>query len=275
MDLYLFALLLGFCGLAVMAIGGALSHGGQHSGGHHGHGHDVGDVSLHGHGAHAGHLHAGAHDVSVGHHVGDVGHHAGLHGHDVGHGHHVGGHGHDVGHGHGVGHGHHHDGFDHHHQLQHGAGKTAGDFLLSLLSPRVIFSVLVGLGATGLFAREWLGGLLLFAVALAGGLAFEKLLVGPFWNFLFRFASQPALTLESALMDTATAVTGFDRNGQGLVSIELDGQVVQLLATLRPEDRAKGVRVHAGDALLIEEVDGARNRCTVSWTGTTAIPAGR
>lgn len=269
MDLYLFALLLGFCGLAVMAIGGALSHGGHHHGGDH----DVGDVSLHGHGAHAGHLHA--HDVGAGHHVGDVGHHVS---HDIGHGHDVGhGHGHDVGHhAYDAGHAHHHhDGIDHHHHFQHGVGKAAGDWLLSLLSPRVLFSVLVGLGATGLLVQEWLGGPVLFVVALAGGLVFEKALVAPFWNFLFRFASRPALTLESALMDTATAVTGFDRNGQGLVSIELDGQVVQLLATLRPEDRARGVRVRAGDALLVEEVDGARNRCTVSWTGTTAIPAGR
>jgi len=247
MDLYLFALLLGFCGLAVMGLGGVLSHGG----GHHQGGHDAGDVSLgHGH-AHGGQLHAGAH-----HAAGGAAHHAGAGGHAHGHDAHAG----------------HHHGDGQHHAGE-GAGRAASDLILSFLSPRVIFSVLVGLGATGLVADEWLGGVLLFLVALAGGVAFEKVLVGPFWNFLFRFASRPAMTLESAVMDTATAVTGFDARGQGVVAIELDGQVVQLLATLRPEDRASGVRVRAGDALLVEEVDGARNQCVVSWTGTAAISA--
>ncbi|HEX8830113.1 MAG TPA: hypothetical protein VF705_03050, partial [Longimicrobium sp.] len=46
-----------------------------------------------------------------------------------------------------------------------------------------------------------------------------------------------------------------------------DGQVLQVLATLRPEDRARGVAVRPGDRLLVEEVDGARNRCVVSWAG--------
>jgi hypothetical protein len=105
-----------------------------------------------------------------------------------------------------------------------------------------------------------------------GGIAFEKLLVGPMWGFLFRFASNPAHTLESSLMETATAVTGFDATGHGVVSLELDGQLVQVLASLRPEDRAAGVKVRAGDRLVVEEVDGARNRCVVSWAGTS-LPA--
>jgi VCBS repeat-containing protein len=71
-------------------------------------------------------------------------------------------------------------------------------------------------------------------------------------------------------MDRATAVTGFDAQGQGLVSIILDGQIVQLLGTLRPEDRQLGVRVRAGDALTVEDVDGKRNQCTVSWQGAIA-----
>jgi hypothetical protein len=43
--------------------------------------------------------------------------------------------------------------------------------------------------------------------------------------------------------------------------------VVQLLGELRPEDRAAGVRVRAGDRLRVEDVDGERNRCTVSYLG--------
>ena len=40
-----------------------------------------------------------------------------------------------------------------------------------------------------------------------------------------------------------------------MVSVEVDGQVVQLLGTLSPTDRALGVSVRAGARLRIEEVD--------------------
>jgi len=131
----------------------------------------------------------------------------------------------------------------------------------------VLFSFLVGFGAVGLIARPIVGGLLLFALALVGGIAFETFAVGPLWNFLLRFASTPAVTLESSLLDEARAASSFDRNGQGLVTIEMDGQVRQILGTLRAEDRDAGIRVRGGDRLRVEEVDGERNRCTVSFLG--------
>jgi hypothetical protein len=94
--------------------------------------------------------------------------------------------------------------------------------------------------------------------------AFESLLVGPLWRFLFRFESQPAATLESAIEDDARAVTGFDADGCGLVAVDVDGQIIQLLATLAPDDLSRGVRVHSGDLVRIAEVDAARGRCTVT-----------
>lgn len=256
MDPYLFCLILGFAGLSIMAFSGLASHG--HDAQHGGHGH--GSKELGGHGGHGvkeigghhGHdaaLHDAANvdDVAVHHDV--LAHHAAQ--------------AKDVAHLHGA-----HDG--------HGDtfGDDVGDYLLSLLSPRVAFSILVGVGAAGLLLDPFLGGAPLLVAAVIAGLLFEGVLVRPFWNFFFRFASPPAQTLESALMDRATAVTGFDAQGQGLVSIVLDGQIVQLLGTLRPEDRATGVRVRAGDALTVEEVDGKRNRCIVSWQGAGA-PAER
>jgi translation initiation factor IF-1 len=72
------------------------------------------------------------------------------------------------------------------------------------------------------------------------------------------------LTLESGVFDEAEAVTGFNRAGEGLVRLDLDGQVVQLLGVLTADERAAGVRISAGDRLLIEAVDPARQRCTVS-----------
>jgi hypothetical protein len=131
----------------------------------------------------------------------------------------------------------------------------------------VLFSFLVGFGAVGLIARPIVGGLLLFVLAFVGGIAFETFAVGPLWNFLLRFASTPAVTLESSLLDEARAASAFDRNGQGLVTIEMDGQIRQILGTLRAEDRDAGIRVRGGDRLRVEEVDGERNRCTVSFLG--------
>jgi hypothetical protein len=144
-----------------------------------------------------------------------------------------------------------------------GAGRTVGRGLLALLSPRSIFSLLLGFGAVGLILGSLLGGVALLGVATLGALVFELALVRPLWNFLFRFESSPALTLESCIGDEARAATSFDAKGNGLIALELDGQVVQLLGSLRPEDRDAGIRIRAGDPLRIDEVDAERNRCTV------------
>jgi hypothetical protein len=247
MDFYLFSLLLGFAGLLIMAVSGVAGHGGGHS---HSHG---------------GHLHAGGHhgDVNV-HGVG--GHLAGGHGH-AGHAD-AGGHGLTHGPGHAHGHGHHGD--QGHHGGHGGGDRAMGVWFLSFLSPRVLFSILVGLGAAGLLLGAFLPEPLLAGAAVAGGFAFELMAVRPVWNFFFRFGSEPALTLESAVTDVATAVTGFNPNGEGVVKIELDGQIVQLLARLSPADRATGIRVRAGDTVVVDEVDAVRNCCTVSLPVSSA-----
>src|SRR3954447_20629723 len=115
------------------------------------------------------------------------------------------------------------------------------------LSPRIWFSVLVGFGATGLLLQHRVSGLILAGAALLGGMAFEGLLMRPLWSLVSRFESDPALTLESGIMDDAEAVTGFNRQGEGLVRLDLDGQVVQLLGVLTATEHAAGVRGAAGD----------------------------
>jgi hypothetical protein len=150
-----------------------------------------------------------------------------------------------------------------HHGLTSRAARSSR--LWWVVSPRGMFSVMVGAGATGMLLRAVLVEPFVLVTALAGGLAFERLLISPIWNFLLRFASEPALTLESVIADEARAVSGFDAAGQGLIAVELDGQVVQVLGTLRPEDQVAGVQVRAGDRLRIEDVDSRRNRCTVSY----------
>jgi hypothetical protein len=188
------------------------------------------------------------------------------HGHDGSTSHAAGGHSH--GHGHAAGHAGGPDaGHVHHHSSDShiGHGKDHGSHtLLALLSPRTLFSLCLGFGTAGVVLRSFLGGPVLLAGAVAGALLFEWLLVGPIWKFVLRFESSPAETLESAVTSEATATSTFDRNGNGMVSLEVDGQVVQLLGTLSPTDRALGVSVRAGARLRIEDVDVARNRCTVS-----------
>jgi hypothetical protein len=132
------------------------------------------------------------------------------------------------------------------------------------MSPRTLFSLFLGFGTSGLLLRPVLGGVTLVLASILGAIVFERFIVAPLWNFTMRFASQPATTLESAVADEATAVTSFDANGQGIVSLEVDGHVVQILATLQANDRLLGSRVRAGQRLRIESVDEVKNCCTVS-----------
>ncbi len=135
-------------------------------------------------------------------------------------------------------------------------GNTGTNALWLIASPRFLFSFLLGVGTAGLVGRPFLGGPLLLAAAIAGGVLFERLLVSPLWNLSMRFASNPASTLESAVSDEAIAVTSFDTNGQGIVSVEVDGQIVQILATLRGDDRTLTDRACAlGQRVRIDEVD--------------------
>ena len=190
------------------------------------------------HGGHSGHSHAGH---------GHAGAHAG--GHAAGHGAHAGHAGHAAqGQQQGV--------------VPH-MSATTGWRWTSLLSPRLLFSLMVGFGLGGMAAAP-LGEPFQFGGALAAAAAFEMLLVGPLWRFLFRFESKPANTLESSIEDEGRAVTGFDADGCGLVALDVDGQVVQLLATLAADDRSRGVRIRSGDLVRIAEVDAARGRCTVT-----------
>jgi len=199
--------------------------------------------------SHVGHMARGGHGGHAGHAALGGARHAGhaSHGHaSPGHATHAGG---------------------ARHSSSPNASNQSASIFQSLLSPRVLFALLVGFGAGGLLAtplgEPWRAGAAVLAAA-----AFEGLFVGPLWRMLFRFESSPAATLESAIEDDARAVMGFDANGQGLVALDVDGQVVQLLATLAPDERARGVRVRTGDVLRVSSIDAARNRCTVRMLET-------
>ncbi|HEY2825085.1 MAG TPA: hypothetical protein VGI83_06025, partial [Gemmatimonadales bacterium] len=144
---------------------------------------------------------------------------------------------------------------------------SGASVLWALASPRVIFSLLVGFGVAGLALRSIANPALVIGGAILGAIVMERIVVRPLWRFVSRFESRPALMLESCIDDEVKAVTGFDTSGQGLVALEVDGQVVQILGVLAAADRARGVRVAAGARLRVDEVDAVRNRCTVSYVG--------
>ena len=171
-------------------------------------------------------------------------------------------HGSHAGHSHA---GHAHSGHAHSGHAHGGHANNVSSRWTSFLSPRVLFSLMVGFGAGGIVAAP-LGEPWQLGAATLGAAIFETAIVGPLWRFLFRFESRAASTLESSIEDEARAVTGFDANGCGLVAVDVDGQVVQLLATLAPDERARGMKVRSGDMVRIAEVDAARGRCTVTAT---------
>lgn len=147
-------------------------------------------------------------------------------------------------------------------------GAPSGGFrvapLMSFLSPRVLFSVLLGFGAAGVLGQKLVAEPWLLLVALACGVAFEAIVFRPLWNLIFRFASRPARTLESLVAEEARVVTSFDASGHGLISVDMDGQVVQMLARLSHQARQSSTRLRSGDRVFIENVDVRKNSCVVS-----------
>jgi hypothetical protein len=128
-----------------------------------------------------------------------------------------------------------------------------------------LFAGCLGAGATGTLLTGWGVPSGLTAVgAGAGAVGFNALLVRPMMRLVMGFASTPARGLEGALMQRAEAITGFNENGEGLIRALVDGQSVDILARLSEEERRQGARVLRGQTVRIEEVDGRRNRCTVS-----------
>jgi hypothetical protein len=246
---FLILMVIGLVGLAMMAIPAFGKHG--HAGGaHHGLGHGTGHAGLLGHG------HAGAH---VGH--AGVGH-AGV----------GGGHGGGAGGGLGAvkgGLGAVKGGLA---AVKGGTAKAGGpadgDLVVAgptrfLPSPRAVFSVLALYGAFG-NALEHAGHLSTLLAALAAvvpTLLVERFAVTPLWNLLLRFQAAPSAKLEELVLSEARAETPF-RNGKGLVSVVREGRRVQLSA--RIADAEASHRIEVGDRLLVEDVDAAKERLTVS-----------
>lgn len=135
---------------------------------------------------------------------------------------------------------------------------------LSTISPMNIFSLCLGFGATGMILTSLLSFPAIVYAAIAGGLVFNYGMVKPMMNWFAGFASTPSEGIEGQLYQEAEAITRFDKDGRGIVRITLDGQHVQLLATLDLLEVEKGVQVNKGERLIVTEVDSVKNSCRVT-----------
>ena len=148
-----------------------------------------------------------------------------------------------------------------HGHSSHSHHDSSATKVLAFLSPRVLFSLALGFGAAGLVLDAFFPLWVAVILATVGALALERLVVYPYWNWLMRFASAPAEMMGDTVRAKGRAVTRFDASGSGLIQLELDGQVRQVLGTLVTTQR--GLEVLVGDAVRVESVD-ARGNCTVS-----------
>jgi len=132
-----------------------------------------------------------------------------------------------------------------------------------LPSPRAIFSLLALYGAFGnaLLRAFHLSPPLAAVGALVPALLVERLCVKPLFSLLFRFQAPPSSPLEALIFADALAVVPF-RNGRGIVSVERDGRLIQLVARLRADQAQFPVAV--GDTLRIEDIDAGAESATVS-----------
>lgn len=232
-------LLIGIVGILTMTAMGFL-HGSDH-GGHnalHGVHHGHGPVVHHGD---AGSLHAGMH-----------------HGAALPHAHVNGG---------GV----HHPVASAHH-IATGDGKTTTSNLsmgpTGLLgyipSPLDLFSICLGAGAVGSVMQKHYPQVTVAIAAAIGGIVMNFLIVRPLFRIGLKFASTPSEGLEGLIAFPGQAITNFDATGKGLVKLTLDGQLVQLLATLEQDEHQKGVRVRKGDEVVVTQVNPRSSTCCVT-----------
>jgi hypothetical protein len=153
------------------------------------------------------------------------------------------------------------------------AGQSGRDLvsgLLTWLSPAYICGAIIGFGATGTLLSPILQGWLQFGLALVGAYIICFFCIRPLLTGIERWASLPAKTLSDAVLENGTAVTDFDAKGYGLVRLNLDGQVVQLLGQLAPDERIDP-RVRSGQTLFVRSVETARQRCVVCRTNASVL----
>ena len=145
-------------------------------------------------------------------------------------------------------------------------GHTAFDYIKIWLptSPVDLFVYCLGAGATGLITRSLVPhGFLIFWVII-GALVVKGLIFKPLSDFILKFESEPSEGLEGTVAHEADVISSFDYEGRGLIRLTLDGQIVNLLASLDKTELDQGIKVVKGEKVVVIEVDPKRNICVVS-----------
>lgn len=132
-------------------------------------------------------------------------------------------------------------------------------------SPFDLMAYCTGAGAVGeILRQQGLAPNVVLGAALVGALLFNFGLAKPVLNGLLRFESRQSEGLEGQVAQHGEAVSRFDAQGRGLVRLSLDGEIVQVLGLLDPEERDRGVKVLKGDPLVVVDIDAAKNTCRVT-----------
>lgn len=133
-----------------------------------------------------------------------------------------------------------------------------------IISPLNIFAFCLAFGATGLLLSHFIAARWLTTLAILAGLIFTFGVIGPMMSLLMKFESTPSSGLQGLVSAPVSAISAFDDSGRGLVLVELDGQLRQVLAKLDPHEISNGIKVHKGDQLYVMEVDSQSNQILVS-----------
>src|SRR6185436_18128034 len=139
------------------------------------------------------------------------------------------------------------------HGQGHGPAKFDVRSLLPL-SPLDLFSYCAGAGLGAFLMRPYMQRSWLPLAAILGAILFDLLVTKTILRTMMKVSADPSLGLEGTVATEGVAATNFDENGKGLVRLTLDGQIVQLLATLEAPELSAGVRVKKGDTLLVVNV---------------------
>jgi hypothetical protein len=157
------------------------------------------------------------------------------------------------------------------HAAANGGSSSSSIFTwLGWFSPLYLCGTVIGFGVTGTLVGRLFQGWPCFAIALLGAYVTRIICVRPLISGILMWASRPAKTLGDAVLETGIAGTNFDAHGYGMVRFYLDGQIIQLLGQLLPEESTE-LRVNAGERLFIRSVDSVRQRCMVSRTAAFSL----
>jgi hypothetical protein len=146
-----------------------------------------------------------------------------------------------------------------------GGKESAGIHLVGLISPVLIFSILLASGGAGLILLKYLQSpWIVSSIAALIGILFYAFGISPLLRLIMNFESKPALTLAGTVASEAEVVSSFNEHGQGVVMLNIDGQTSRVLAHLDPSSTASVGEIRVGDKLVVTQINEKTNSCNVA-----------